>query len=144
MTILNFLKIRKTFFKGLFFLFAVLPSVVSAATQPSPSVFISPGNNPFVKIPNLLQGTQGPAGQLTFGGVVLIILQVALLIVGSVAVISLIWGGFRYLTAYGNEEQAESAKRVLKQAVLGFLIVLLSFAIISIITNIVISRKVSP
>ena len=81
----------------------------------------------------------GPAGAQTFGGAVTVVIQIALLIVASLSIIFLIWGGYRYITASGNEEATEAAKQTIQHAILGLLIVVLSFAIISIITNILIS-----
>ena len=83
----------------------------------------------------------GPAGQQTFGRAVTVVIQIALLVVGALAVIFLIWGGFRYITAYGNEEKAESAKKTIGHAILGLIIVILSFAIITIITTVLITGR---
>lgn len=51
-------------------------------------------------------------------------------ILGLVAVSFLIYGGFLWLTAAGNEERIEKAKRVIVNAVIGLVIVLLSWAIV--------------
>lgn len=48
---------------------------------------------------------------------------------GLVSVIMIIYGGYRYLTAGGNEESVEKAKTVIKNAIIGLMIVLLSYAI---------------
>jgi len=44
--------------------------------------------------------------------------------------------GFRYLTSYGNEEAATSAKKMLLYSSLGLLLAIFSYAIVSIIINI--------
>jgi hypothetical protein len=51
-------------------------------------------------------------------------------ILGLVAVSFLIYGGFLWLTAAGNEERIEKAKRVIINAVIGLIIVLLAWAIV--------------
>lgn len=51
-------------------------------------------------------------------------------ILGLVAVSFLIYGGFLWLTAAGNEERIEKAKRVIVNAVIGLVIVLVSWAIV--------------
>ncbi len=85
----------------------------------------------------------GPAQKQTFGQLVVVTLDIVLLVIGGLTVVSLIWGGFRYITAYGNEEAAESAKRIIKHSILGLIIVVLAFAIVAIITNILVLGRVS-
>lgn len=90
-----------------------------------------------VKVPCLVKSA-GPAGQSTFGDTIVLILDVALMVVGSLAVLFLMWGGLRYLTARGNEEAAESAKKTMTNAIVGLIVVVLAFTMIRIITNILI------
>jgi len=97
-----------------------------------------------IKLPTFLKdfgSVKTPAGQRTFGGLVTQILTILLLVVGSLSVLFLILGGFRYVTASGNEEAAEGAKRMISHAILGLVIVIMAFAIISIVTNVLIKGK---
>jgi hypothetical protein len=55
--------------------------------------------------------------------------------VGFVAVLFLIIGGYRYITARGNEEQAEDAKRTLTNAIIGIVVVIASFVVIRVIAS---------
>ncbi len=48
---------------------------------------------------------------------------------GLVSVIMMIYGGYRYLTAGGNEESVDKAKTVIKNALVGLIIVVLSYVI---------------
>lgn len=84
----------------------------------------------------------GPAGELTASGLVLSVISIALWIVGLLAVLFVIVGGFRYITAHGNEEQAEAAKKTIIHAITGILIVILSFVIIRILANALLNRIV--
>jgi len=59
------------------------------------------------------------------------IIRVALSLLGIIAVSLVIYGGYLYMTAGGNEEQVASAKNVLKNAVIGLIIILSSYAIVS-------------
>jgi len=55
------------------------------------------------------------------------------LLVGLVSVVFLfvlVWGGYIYLTAAGNEERERLAKRVLLFSVIGLVIVLLAYAVV--------------
>lgn len=59
------------------------------------------------------------------------IINVMLLVIGVVAVIMLIVGGFRYVLSNGNEKAISGAKDTILYAVIGIVIALLSFAIVN-------------
>lgn len=65
--------------------------------------------------------------------VIITILNWALGFVGALAVAMLIYGGFLYLTAHGESEQQEKATKLIVQAVIGIVIILLAFSIVNII-----------
>lgn len=80
-------------------------------------------------------GRCGLAGQTTASGLILGIINLLLGITGLLAVLFVIIGGLRYITAHGNEEQAEGAKKTLLHAVIGLVVVIMSFAIINVIAR---------
>lgn len=80
-------------------------------------------------------GPCAPAGASTATSLIIGLIQIALWIVGLLAVLFVIVGGYRYVTAHGNEEQAEAAKKTLTHAIIGVVIVVLSFVIVRVITN---------
>lgn len=128
-------KFVKNFPVILLIVLSVAPLLTSAQTfEP-----VDPGGK--VKIPWLFPGASGPAGQGNFGNLVSTILNIFLALVGSIAVIFLVVGAYRYITAYGNEEQAEGAKKMMTQAIVGLVIVILAFAIITVITRLVIQGR---
>ena len=91
----------------------------------------------FNDIGNLFVGEENsPIKTETLGDLVLLVVQIMLIVAGSVSVIFLIIGGYRYIVAHGNEELAESAKKTMTSAVIGLVVITLAFAIISIIANI--------
>ena len=47
-----------------------------------------------------------------------------------IAVVFIIWGGFMWLTAGGNEERVEKAKQTITAAVIGLIVILLAWAIV--------------
>ncbi len=55
--------------------------------------------------------------------------------VGIILLVMLIYGGVMYMTSAGNEEQAGKAKKVLTYAIIGIIIVALSFAITQFIVS---------
>lgn len=50
-------------------------------------------------------------------------------IVGIALIVMIIWGGFLYLTSAGNEEQIETAKKVITYAIVGVVFVFASYII---------------
>ncbi|MFA6588498.1 MAG: Ig-like domain-containing protein [Patescibacteria group bacterium] len=61
------------------------------------------------------------------------VIKWALGLLGLAAVIMMIYGGFVWLTARGNQNQIDKAKRILINAAIGLVIVLLSWAIVLLI-----------
>ena len=57
------------------------------------------------------------------------IIQVALSFLGVIFLILMIYGGILWMTASGNEEQVEKAKKLLRSAIIGLIIVLAAYAI---------------
>ena len=51
-------------------------------------------------------------------------------LLGIVAVTMIIWSGYQWLTAAGNEQRIERAKQIMMGAVIGLVIILLSWAIV--------------
>lgn len=51
-------------------------------------------------------------------------------IVGLLAMLALIWGGMLYIIALNNQQHLDTAKSIIKWAIVGLAIVLLSFVII--------------
>lgn len=56
---------------------------------------------------------------------------------GGIAVLFLLVGGFQYISARGNEEATEKAKKTITGAIIGIVIIVMAFAIIAIISNLV-------
>ena len=54
---------------------------------------------------------------------------------GGVALLFLIISGVRFVTSYGNEEDIKKAKDQAMYAIIGFVIALISYAVVTIIIN---------
>ncbi len=54
---------------------------------------------------------------------------------GSIAVIMLIYGGIRFITSFGNQEARDKAVTIIRWAIIGLLVVILSFAIVTNVIN---------
>jgi hypothetical protein len=59
----------------------------------------------------------------------------------GVAVLFLIIGGFWYITSAGNEETAEKGKNTAINAIIGIVIIILSYVIVNVVTNLISGRS---
>jgi len=83
------------------------------------------------------QGTDTPENLFTDGGVFSIIVNTLLFIIGAVAVVMLIYGGFRYVTSGGDSSAVTSAKNTILYAVIGIIVAILAYAVVNfVITSI--------
>ncbi len=57
------------------------------------------------------------------------IINIALSFLGILCLVLIIFAGFKWMTAGGNEDQVSSAKKILKNAVIGLLIILVSWSV---------------
>ena len=65
------------------------------------------------------------------------IITILLGLAGGIAVLFVLIGGFRYMTAGGNEKQAEAGKTTIINALIGIALVILSYAIVSVVVTLV-------
>ena len=63
------------------------------------------------------------------------IIQIVLSLLGLVAVILIIIGGFKWMASGGNEEKIKDAKKLMGAAVMGLIIVVLAYAIASFVID---------
>lgn len=85
-------------------------------------------------LPNKPTGLPGDQGA-TVTTVLGLYINIALAVVGIIAVGFLIYGGFRYITSAGNDEEAESAKKVIQNSIIGLIVIILSYVIVTVIFN---------
>lgn len=77
---------------------------------------------------NDVEGTGLPTNDLRTS--VINIISWVLGFLGLVAVVMIIYGGFMWLTAAGNEERIGTAKQIISSAIIGLVIILLAWAIV--------------
>ncbi len=63
------------------------------------------------------------------------IINVMLFIAAALAVIMIIYGGIRYITAHGDEKQVKVAKDTIVYSVAGLIIAILAYALVTFIFN---------
>lgn len=59
------------------------------------------------------------------------IIQWFLGLLGLVAIVMILYGGFTWMTAGGNEDKIDTAKQIISAAAIGLVIVLISWAIVT-------------
>ncbi len=63
------------------------------------------------------------------------VIQWALGFLGLVAVIMILWGGITWMTSAGNEEKVRKAKEILRAAIIGLIVILLSWALVTFVVG---------
>ena len=58
-----------------------------------------------------------------------------LFIAGALAVIMIIYGSIRFMTAHGNEKQVESARLIVTYSVIGLIIAILAYALVNFVLS---------
>jgi hypothetical protein len=82
-----------------------------------------------------------PDKYCTAAGLATFAIQTIIQFSGVVAALFLIVGGFLYLTSAGNEEQTEKGKKILVNSVIGLVVIILAYAIVSIIGSVLVVGK---
>lgn len=75
------------------------------------------------------RGSSGYASETTVDSLVANIITMALSILGILFLILIIFSGYQWMTAGGNEEQVKKAQSRIKNAVIGIIIVVLAYSI---------------
>lgn len=78
-------------------------------------------------------GDAGPETLITMIGTAI---SIILGVLGVVLVLLIIWAGFQWMTAQGDEKKVEKAKKIIYNAVIGLVIIFAAYAI----TNFVIAQ----
>lgn len=74
---------------------------------------------------------EATGGQGSFRELLLTFLNFFLGFLGLLAVIMIIYGGILYVSAAGNQESIDKGKKIIMYAVIGIVIILLSFALVN-------------
>ncbi|MCD4760615.1 pilin [bacterium] len=67
--------------------------------------------------------------------VVGIVINSLLSLMGVLFTVLIIWGGFKWMTSAGNSQQVDDAKNIIKNSVIGLVIVLASYAIVKFVLD---------
>jgi hypothetical protein len=64
------------------------------------------------------------------------VINYALVLLGVISTLMIIWGGFLMVMSAGNEERLTKGRQTLMWAIIGFVVALLAFSIVSIVQNV--------
>ncbi len=76
-------------------------------------------------------GGQGNPNLTGPGGIITNLINALLFIAGAIGVLMLILGGLKFVTSQGNEKSITSAKNTILYAIIGLVVVILSYGIAS-------------
>lgn len=104
----------------------------------TPAVALASGPGDFFGLNSIKQlfcSGGGPACSETLPDLIVGVINLLLLCTGGLAVLFLIIGGYFYITSGGNEEQAQRGRKTITDAIIGLVVVLLSYSIVNVIIN---------
>ena len=78
-------------------------------------------------------GASGTPGDLST--ILTTVTNILLFLMGAVSVIMIIIGGFRYVTSQGDQTQMQSAKNTILYAVIGVVVSIAAYAIVSFVVT---------
>lgn len=109
--------------------------VTSAAglVIPKPSTLAGPSEEAQQQILDREKDLTTQTGGYGATDIIPFLINVFLGMTGSAAFIALIYGGVRYITAYGNETAIGDAKKIIMWAVIGLALAMFSYAIVSVV-----------
>ena len=82
-----------------------------------------------------LSATGADTGNSDLASVLSTITNVLMFLVGAVSVIMLIIGGFRYVVSQGDQSQVTSAKNTILYAVIGLVVAIMGYTVISFVIS---------
>jgi hypothetical protein len=66
---------------------------------------------------------------------IMTVIQVLLGFLGVIAIVIILWGGFRWMTAGGNEEKVGEAKKIITAGIIGMVIIFCAYMIAAFVIN---------
>ncbi|TSC93244.1 MAG: Uncharacterized protein CEN89_148 [Candidatus Berkelbacteria bacterium Licking1014_7] len=63
------------------------------------------------------------------------VLEIMFIVAGIVAVASIVWSGYTFITSFGDEEKAGKAKKILIYSIIGLVVVILAETAIQLIAT---------
>ena len=129
-------KIKKVLLFSLIFLFLVVPISISAQGNLG-DAFGDP-------LEQVGEESGYDTSQDSINPIISTVIQAILSLLGVIFLVLIIYGGFLWMTARGNEEQVGKAKKILSAAIIGLIIVVAAYAISWFVLSQLTERTLSP
>lgn len=138
------MKIATRLMFGTLLFLLLIPVCFAQRTTPAPIIPVDSGDQGVeLYIPHTPQRAESE-GQFIGEEFLPSLTQTIIALAGGFAFLFIIIGGIQILTAYGNDEKIGNAKKTITYAIVGLLISILSYAIVSIISGIRLTPKSAP
>jgi hypothetical protein len=121
---------KNTFFKGLIGTAMIATMIVPAVAFAQPTGNIS--NNEI--LPPVIGNTLG-TGTGDIRVTIAKIIRYAMSLLGIVAVLIILYGGFKWMTSQGSEDAVGEAKKIIVAGIIGLVIILTAYAIATFVIN---------
>jgi hypothetical protein len=127
-------KLKSFLFSLLVTSFAIMPAVLSF-NGPSPVLAVGPLDEGLNKIRTEFPTSGRLTRSQTVGDFIKNLINLILTVALAIAVLFIIIGGYQYITSAGNESRAESGKKTLINAIIGIVVIILSYTIVYVINQ---------
>lgn len=115
--------LKKILFSVLFSCLLVLPTLSAQATTTTSTL-----NNTITGPADIMLANSG-LSSFSLGTVIAFVIQAALSLLGIIFLVIIVFAGYRWMTAAGNEEAIKKSQEAIKRAIIGLIIVLMAYAI---------------
>lgn len=96
------------------------------------------------QLPNLDPLRADAFAALGVGGILVFIIRGLFTIAGVLAVLYIILAGYQYITSAGDPAKAEKARNGVLYAVIGIVVIALSYAIVNAVTDVIRNVRTTP
>lgn len=132
-------KIKKILFVVYLFLFSRIPFVFAQGLNRGEVKLTKPIGSDI--LPGGAQSLTGDIeGSFIFSRLIPFVITYTIRLAVALAVVALIFGGYQYMTAYGDEEKYKVAQKTITYAVIGLIIAITAFGAVKIITSLRITQ----
>ncbi|HEX3081687.1 MAG TPA: hypothetical protein VHQ86_00365 [Candidatus Saccharimonadia bacterium] len=115
----------------------IISSVVHFLIAASPAASSAPSGAGAAIINGAGQACGSNCGSGDFAGLLKSAANVLTFLVGSVSVLMIIYGGFRYVISRGDSSQIKVAKDTILYAVVGVIVAIVAFAIVNFVATVI-------
>ncbi len=111
----------------MFYKFSLFLIILFCLAASTPVLAVDPGTGPFL---GMEYGAATGLGKSDVRWTAAKVVQIALGLLGILATVLIVYAGFKWMTAAGNEEQVGEAKKIMYQAVIGLVIIMSAYSIV--------------